>query len=176
MQDNQENERILAEITPQGPRRVVAVAMLLALGGLLAYLTFTMPAGPVFVRLLLVLAAALALVLADRVRRATLSQIQMTDDVIRDTSGLTLCRLEDVTSVERGAFAFKPSNGFLIRTTNPGSRVWMPGLWWRFGRRIGVGGVTSASQAKFMAELIALRLRGDLDVLNPRPFDQDPED
>ena len=33
-----------------------------------------------------------------------------------------------------------------------------PGLWWRIGRRIGVGGVTPASQSKVMADLITARL------------------
>ncbi len=32
---------------------------------------------------------------------------------------------------------------------------WRPGLWWRVGRRIGVGGMTPASQTKFMSEIIA---------------------
>jgi hypothetical protein len=60
--------------------------------------------------------------------------------------------------VERGAFAFKPSNGFLVRLDKPLGRGWAPGLWWRLGRLLGVGGVTSASQSKAMAEILSLEL------------------
>jgi hypothetical protein len=52
----------------------------------------------------------------------------------------------------------KPSNGFTVVMETKQPRAWAPGLWWRVGRRVGVGGVTGASQTKFMAEQIALRL------------------
>jgi len=64
----------------------------------------------------------------------------------------------DIERVDRGVFAFKPSNGFLVRTREPSARAWRPGLWWRFGRRIGVGGVTSANQTKAMSEILAAML------------------
>ena len=67
-------------------------------------------------------------------------------------------RIEEVEALERGLFAFKPSNGFLIRTRAPKPRGWQPGLWWRVGRRIGIGGVTSAGQAKAMSEIMAALL------------------
>ena len=45
-----------------------------------------------------------------------------------------------------------------LKTKTPAARRWEPGLWWRIGRRIGVGGVTPASQSKVMADLISARL------------------
>ena len=60
--------------------------------------------------------------------------------------------------MDRGTFAFKPSNGFLLRTATKQPRLWKPGLYWRMGRRIGVGGITRAAEAKLMADVIAVRL------------------
>ena len=68
--------------------------------------------------------------------------------------------LDEIARVERGTFAFKPSNGFVIRLNAPAARVWAPGLWWRFGKRLGVGGVTPAGQGKAMADVIAARIGG----------------
>jgi len=44
----------------------------------------------------------------------------------------------------------------LRRATQP--RAWSPGMWWRMGRRVGIGGTVAAGPAKFMAEQIALRI------------------
>ena len=58
-------------------------------------------------------------------------------------------------AVDRGVFAFKPSNGFLVRTREKAGNVWAPGLWWRLGRRVGVGGMTASAEAKFMSEILS---------------------
>jgi len=147
---------------------VIAVSMLAALGGVLIYVAFSNPPASQVWRAGFVLVGIGALVVADLLRRATQIRIVMTHEVIRDTSGRVLCRVDDIALVEKSAFAFKPSNGFSIITKKPQSRVWAPGLWWRFGRRIGVGGVTSAAEAKFMADIISLELRGDLEKLHPK--------
>jgi hypothetical protein len=60
--------------------------------------------------------------------------------------------------VERGAFALKPSNGFTLVMKHKSPRAWAPGIWWRTGYRVGVGGVTAAGQSRFMAEQIALMI------------------
>ena len=70
-----------------------------------------------------------------------------------------MARLEAVEGVERGAFAFKPSNGFLLRLSAPGPRAWSPGIWWRLDRRVGVGGVLRAGEARAAADLMHLMLQ-----------------
>ena len=84
----------------------------------------------------------------------------MTDEAISDSNGLVLARIEDILAVDRGAFAMKPSNGFTLKLKTKQPRGWAPGLWWRLGNRVGVGGATAAGQSKFMAEQIALRIAG----------------
>jgi hypothetical protein len=63
-----------------------------------------------------------------------------------------------MVSVARGALAFKPSNGFPVTLRARGPFVWEPGLWWRIGRRVGVGGVTPGTPARFMAERMQERI------------------
>ncbi len=152
----------LATIQPSPARRWISFVIILSLGGMLVYIALASPPTSLFWRFFLLALGIGALVLADKLRRATLQTIIMTDQGIFESSGRELCSLQDIAGIDRGTFAFKPSNGFLIRTRNPGPKVWAPGLWWRVGRRIGVGGVTAAGEAKFMSELIALRL-GDAD-------------
>ena len=152
---------VVAEIAPSRARRMFALIMLVILGAMVVYLTFSAPPSSVLWRGFLVVVGVGALFLADMMRRATLHKIELTDEVLRDTSGRELCRIDNIAAVERGAFAFKPSHGFLLRTKAPQPQAWAPGLWWRFGRKIGVGGVTPSGQAKFMAEMIALRLAED---------------
>ena len=110
-------------------------------------------------QLFLIALGAGTLVVAERLRSATMLGLIMTETDLRDTSGQILTTLGNIKSVDRGAFAFKPSNGFVLRLHKSAPRVWAPGLWWRFSTRIGVGGVTPAGPAKYMAEQIALRVK-----------------
>ena len=89
---------------------------------------------------------------------ATAGSRERTRHELRDSAGGVLARMDEVTGLERGMFAFKPSNGFLLRLDTKKPRAWRPGLWWSLGSRIGVGGMTPAHQAKFMAEIIATLL------------------
>jgi len=159
------DDEILARLTPKPVRRGLAVAMIAALGGILLYLALAAPPAALGWQAFLVAMGAGALALADAVRRATALGLVLTEEALCDTAGRELCRVADIVGVERGPFAFKPSNGFLLRLSAPGPRAWAPGLWWRLGRRIGVGGVTARAEAKFMADLLAARIAlrdGDL--------------
>lgn len=143
-------------------RRVFAMTVMLALAGLLILSAVTRPPAPGW-QAVLVVFAGLALLGAEALRRATRPALHLHADALRDSDGTLLARLEDVTRVERGAFAFKPSNGFVLHLRARQPRAWQPGLWWRMGKRLGVGGTVSAGASRVMADQIALRLaqRGD---------------
>ena len=68
--------------------------------------------------------------------------------------------IDDIIRVERGAFAFKPSNGFVVSLKQKTARAWIPGLYWKFSSRIGIGGVTAPADAKFMADALAVLIAG----------------
>jgi len=147
---------ILAEIWPSVWRRWLAVAMIAALGLVLIW-TGINAAG--LGAVLLVVAGGGVLVLSDWLRRSTQFSVQLTREEVRESSGRVLCRIEDIAAVDRSAFAFKPSNGMLIRLKDKTTRAWAPGLWWRHGRVVGIGGVTPAPQAKVMGDILTLYLK-----------------
>ncbi len=151
---------VIAVVAPSQARRWLAVALLVVLGGMLLYLAFSSPPENLFLQAFLVALGLASVVMGDRIRRATETYIELTEDGLRDGDGRVLARMGEIDRVERGAFAFKPSNGFVVHLKTPGPRAWQPGLWWRTGRKLGIGGVTPAGQGKFMADMIALRLRG----------------
>jgi hypothetical protein len=107
---------------------------------------------------LLGLAAVVALG-ASRMWRATAQSVELTRAGLTDTTGRMLAPIDQIRSVERGAFAFKPSNGFLVRLKTPQPRGWAPGLWWSLGRSLGVGGVTNRDEGKLMAEVLSEMVR-----------------
>jgi hypothetical protein len=153
------DNEVIAVVEAAPVRRAIGVGMLYLLGGLLLYLGLVQPTAGLGWQVFLIATAAGSLAMGEAMRRATALRIEMTREGLRDSAGRVLARTEDIRALDRGVFAFKPSNGFLLTTKSRQGRVWAPGLWWRIGRRIGVGGVTPAGQTKFMAEMIAVVLQ-----------------
>lgn len=145
---------ILATVRVSALRRWLGLGVLLGFGGMVIYVALATPPALAWQVFLLVMGAG-SLWIAERMRRATGNRIELTREELRCSDGTCIARVEEIEALDRGTFAFKPSNGFLIRTRNPGGRVWQPGMWWRLGRRVGIGGVTSAPQTKAMSEILA---------------------
>ncbi|MDK3019479.1 hypothetical protein [Pseudodonghicola flavimaris] len=151
------DEEILAVIEVSPLRRAFGIAVLVCFGAVLIYVALATPPAPGW-QLFLIAVGGLSLWMADRMRRATAQRLELTATALRDDAGLRIVEIADIAGLERGTFAFKPSNGFVIRTRSGAARHWRPGLWWRLGRRVGVGGVTSAPQTKAMAQIIEAML------------------
>ena len=155
-----EDDRILAGIAPSPARRAFATGVLGGLGVLLELLAFLRSPASIPLQLLLVGLGAAALILCVRLYAATGRSLILTSAGLADSDGRELAAMDEITKVERGVFAFKPSNGFVLhlKTRRPGA--WAPGLWWRMGRRIGVGGVISGAEGRAMADLISAAIAG----------------
>ena len=89
---------------------------------------------------------------ASRMYRATGTFLALTPDGLFDGNGQVLAAIDDIKKVDRGILAFKPSQGFLIVLNSRAKGGWAPGLWWRLGKQMGIGGVTSPAEGKYMAE------------------------
>lgn len=139
------------------PRRVIGFGAMIGLGLLLVSLALTMQ-GVLMARVFLGLCGVMALWGARVMWWATAHELILIDDALMDSDGTVLARLDQIASVDRSPFAMKPSNGFVLKLKAPASRVWRPGLWWRFGRRVAIGGVTSGAVTRPMADVIAARL------------------
>ncbi|MEO1639924.1 MAG: hypothetical protein AAFU41_11850 [Pseudomonadota bacterium] len=148
---------IYATVGVSAPRSWVAIMIHLMLGAILIYTALAAQPALHWQIFLLVFGADM-LWQAERLRRTQKRSILLTETELRDSDGQILATLEDIEKIERGAFAFKPSHGFTVVTKTKQKWSRAPGLWWRFGRRLGIGGVTQAGQAKFMAEQLAQRI------------------
>lgn len=148
----------LAVLRASAPRRWLGVAMLTLLGLLLVYTAVMRPPEVPGWRVFLIVVGLLSLWGADRMRRATALAVELTREGVQSSDGEVIAPLDQIASVDRGAFAFKPSNGFILRLKEPAPLRWQPGLWWRLGRRVGIGGVTPGTQSKVMADMLVALL------------------
>lgn len=146
---------VLATVSASSGRRFLGLVSLGLLGVMLIYIGVVQSPALEWRMFLLVLGVG-TLWMTDRMRRATATRIELTETELRDTDGTVIALVADIEGMDRGFFAFKPSNGFLLRTREKAPNEWRPGLWWRVGRRIGVGGMTAAHQTKLMSEIIAV--------------------
>ena len=151
-----DSEEILLEISPSPLRRWMALLSLLVLAGLL--LMLSIGEVPDLWRLFFVGLGVWVLWSGNNLRKSTLDGLVLTRDGLRTASGRMLAPVDNIAKVERGIFAFKPSNGFLVRLKAAEGNGWAPGLWWRFGKRLGVGGTLSGGQTRAMADLMAALL------------------
>lgn len=147
-------QEVLAIVKASSPRRWIGVAMLITVGAMVIYVALAAPPEPAWQVFLLIVGAG-SFWLAHRMWHATSDRIELTETELRTASGRVLAAVQDIERVERGVFAFKPSNGFLVTTYQAGQKSWAPGLWWCVGRRIGIGGMTAASETKFMSEVLS---------------------
>lgn len=153
-----ENQAALCTLRVSSPRHAFGVAVLVLLGALVLYLAIDRPPENPFWLLFLIGVTVTSFYMAMRFWSAGSMVLELREQGLFLGDGTRLCAIEDIRSVERGAFAFKPSNGFLIRLKDRAQSAWVPGLYWRYRRLIGVGGITPAAQGKLMADMIAAML------------------
>lgn len=148
-------ERVLATLRPSPPRRLVGVGILGMLGTLLIWFGFSHPTDPLLFSLILVALGGTCVALSWKMWVATSRSLVLTDLVLRDDAGRILARVAEINEIDRGVFAIKPAGGFTLVMAGSDSRAWAPGLWWRLGRRVGIGGVTHRHEGRYMAEVLA---------------------
>lgn len=151
-------EDIQAELSAGPLRRSVAVGALAGLGVVLGKVALD-PQTTALWQGVCALGAAGSLVLAVLSWQATAGRIVLTVEGLFDGTGRALATLDEIESIEAGAFSLKPSNGFAVRLKAKGPRAWAPGMYWRSGARLGIGGVPAGRAARFMAERLDALLK-----------------
>lgn len=145
---------VITGIIPSAPRRLFGTGVLYALGGLLIYLAIVQPPSAAYAFFLIV-CGGISLFGGWKMWQVTGRMIELTEDELRLSDGTLICKTADIVKVDRSFFAFKPSNGFLLSIKGGYPASWAPGLLWRFGKRIGIGGVLPGAQTKVMADALA---------------------
>lgn len=160
-----DSDEILERITPKGPRRVFATGSLGLLGLLLVWVAASHPPADFGFTLLLLVIGAGSLWLSWALWQASSVTLELTREELREQGGRLIARIDNIEKVDRGFFAFKPAAGFRLSLRDRMPNAYAPGLWWRRGRMVMVGGVTSNAQSKAVADLISVRIaqkRGEL--------------
>ncbi len=157
------DDGVIAVVEASSLRRVMGAGALFGLGAVLLYTVFSDPPGAVTATFGIIL-ALVVVAMGTKMWRATSGRVELREDALVDSHGTTLVRIDEIEGVDRGILAFKPSNGFVLTLKSKQPRSWAPGLWWRLGRYLGVGGAVSAGETKFMAEQIAFLLSQRSDV------------
>lgn len=147
-------DRPLVTLRPSPPRLWFSVGSIGLLGGLMLWIALAHPPAELGWRAVLLLGGGGALWGAWRIVGLKDRALVLTEAALVDSRHGEICRIEDVARVNRGVFAAKPARGFVLSVSGARGRHWVPGLWWRMGRSVGVGGMTGAAETKLMAEMI----------------------
>lgn len=145
---------------PEGLRWTILLGLLI-LATITVSVGFRAASDAPFVLISTLVFTAAIIWFGDALRRTPARKVIFDGTQLIDDSGAVLCTLDEIVEVERGMSLFKPSNGFALRLNADRPRGWSPGLWWRTGRRVGVGGATPGRGSRNMADAItaALALR-----------------
>ena len=147
-------DKPLLTVKPSPPRLWFSVAALGALGALMLWIALAHPPTALGWRVFLLVGGAGIGWGALRLVRLQERALVLTEQALIDTRDGEICRIDDIAQVNRGVFAVKPARGFALSLAQGGKRVWVPGMWWRIGRSVGVGGMTGAAETKLLAEMI----------------------
>ncbi len=148
-------DEVLASVRASPPRRGSGVFVLGSLGVMLIYLAFASPPAGLGFQLMLIVFGIGALMMTAKMWQATQLAMELTLEELRLSDGTVLTPTDSIVNIDRGMFAFKPSHGFTLKLAGKTPAGWHPGMWWRFGKRLGVGGVTPGAQTKIMADVIS---------------------
>lgn len=150
-------DTVLCKIYAAPARRVFGLTMLMILGFVLLFLAFVSPSSFLY-KIMLALLGLGTLWIGRRMHRGTRQGIELREEGLFLTNGTVIAEIGNIKKVERGIGALKPSNGFSITLHEKTENAWVPGLYWRLGRFIGIGGVTPPADGKMMADALASML------------------
>ena len=156
--DTDDPNKVLITVTPALARRILGAGAAAGLGILLVWLGFSVP-NALGMQLFQLGLGGVALAFAVYLWRVSATALELTTLELRERAGRVLTPVSEITKVERGMFAFKPSNGLLVVTRHKSQSAYVPGIWWRIGRWIGIGGLTNAGQSKAMGDVLAVLLK-----------------
>jgi len=151
-------EPVIARLDVSQARRIIGIGVQIGLGFVLISLAGSFPRDQMALRLVMLVLGGLTFYAAYLTWMATETALILTDSGLRQEGGRLLAEMDNIREVSRGALALKPSNGFTLVLFKGTGFAWVPGLWWRIGNRVGVGGVTPSQSGRYMAEMIAMKI------------------
>lgn len=147
-------DEVIFQLHPSPVRRYLGVASLALVSAVALRLGLESEASDGG-RMLLMLIGALGFYANYRFWKSTHDGLELTPTELRETGGRRVMAVADIRAIERELFGvIRPTNGFVIAHHGRYPSGFKPGLWWRIGGRVGIGGLTPSGEGKAMAELL----------------------
>ena len=152
----EENETLIVlRVSPV--KSFLGSALLVTLGFTLLYSIHKKTAEENIILDLIFLSVALTLIYYGwRIIKAKQTGVKLTKLGIYDLNNTLLYRTSDIKYLDRGIFAIKPANGFIIHLNKPLAFHWHPGLFWCIRKRLAIGGLLSKQECKAFADLLEI--------------------
>ena len=68
--------------------------------------------------------------------------------------GSIICEIGDIERIDVSPYTFKSANGFIVILKTKSSFKSIPGLYWRLGNRLSIGGLVSKNESKFLSQTL----------------------
>ena len=68
--------------------------------------------------------------------------------------GSVICEIDDIERIDVSPYTFKSANGFIVILKTKSSFKSIPGLYWRLGKRLSIGGLVSKNESKFLSQTL----------------------
>ncbi len=151
------DDTLLFRLDVAPARRVIALVFMMLLSVILIYTAINSPLG-FGVRGFLLAIGVVTLLGARALARGTKASVDLREDGIYLSTGEELAHIDNIDRVEPGMFAMKPSGGISVKLKTAPGFAFVPGMYWRVGRTLGIGGVTIRGAAKAMSDGLAAYL------------------
>lgn len=152
-------DNIILKLKPSRGRRIVGAVLLMLCGFFILFYTVFAAQDALFFRVAALLIGALFLWQAQWNLRVSNTTITLTKEGLYAANGDLICRVSNMVEIDDGWFSFKPSNGFLVRLYEAEDPKWARGLYWRIGKRLGVGGAIEPAEVKALSAQLSLLIR-----------------
>jgi hypothetical protein len=155
---------VLTALIPSAGRRVIGSVGMALIAALLVQMGLELPGSRPVARALCLILGGVGLVMAAHFWLATGAVLELTATELREVRRAggrvrRIASLDQIASVDRGMTMLRPTSGFVIRLAEPAPLALATGLWWRVGRRVGVGGSVAGYGSRLMADTLARLLR-----------------
>ena len=150
---------VILKIKPSAGRRIFGIIILCLVAVIMMNYAFGDKAQSIVLRFILLLMAVVFLWQAQANLRFIGAALILKREGLFDDQGALICSLSNINQIDRGWISFKPSNGLLVRMHKPMALKWSPGLYWRFGKSLGIGGMVSPVLTKEMSDKLLLLMQ-----------------
>ncbi|MEE2775026.1 MAG: hypothetical protein VYE27_08945 [Pseudomonadota bacterium] len=70
---------------------------------------------------------------------------------IFEKNGRLICNFNEIDKIDTSPFSFKATNGFVVKLKNKTTFDFSVGLWWKYNRRLSIGGMISKNESKYLS-------------------------